>query len=292
MYEALRGVIFTAIPTPENLTGKAHPDEAHRRLSRLGDALGAFPDRRITPDPFVRPKGMVRIRTVRGTSCHDAIVRLAGRLYDSLGEVVAARPGDPEPEKHFAGCYYDNQIEYETEIEYLGKPMRLTVRGLGTPRAAHFTEFRWTPGLWDSLFNRFSREFQSWWATKEFNPHPGRLRIKLDQEVSLWFAKARRRSKNAPPDPEDYGEFNGLMAAATQASVKGDGLTIIRAICRGRGQAPLANLATLCRWSAPYEGTWNSARGRLNKKLKTHRWKLSTHNGEAVAARIKPTARK
>ncbi|MFO0803615.1 MAG: hypothetical protein U0791_10925 [Gemmataceae bacterium] len=88
------------------------------------------------------------------------------------------------------------------------------------------------------------------------------------------------------------GQFSALSEAANKIRLAGNERTIIEEICKRYGRVPLSSLATLLEWNAPFDGTWNAARGRLNKKLKKFGWQLNTHNREAVAEEITSSARK
>jgi hypothetical protein len=94
-------------------------------------------------------------------------------------------------------------------------------------------------------------------------------------------------------------EFAGLRAAAEELSLTGNEAKIIDRLCQGGGNAPLTDIASVCKWDvgAGKRGgaiipQWNSARFRLNKKLRKHRWRLVT-NGRNVYAKPYPkSARK
>jgi hypothetical protein len=88
------------------------------------------------------------------------------------------------------------------------------------------------------------------------------------------------------------GAFAALGAAAERLRLVGNERAIVNRLCERNGRVPLADLAALCEWSAPWDGTWNAARGRLNKKLRRHGWRLTTFNREAVAEPLPGGARK
>jgi hypothetical protein len=62
-------------------------------------------------------------------------------------------------------------------------------------------------------------------------------------------------------------------------------------ICDGSGKARVADLAVKLRWENPTDN-WNSARKRLNRRLKRHGWVLITSNGYAVAKELPKAGRK
>ncbi len=86
--------------------------------------------------------------------------------------------------------------------------------------------------------------------------------------------------------PTDPPPFDQLRAVALELKLAGNEARIVDALCRGGGRVPLAELAVVCEWLAPYGCTWNSARGRLNGKLHSSRWRLGTHDGCAIAQQL------
>ena len=91
--------------------------------------------------------------------------------------------------------------------------------------------------------------------------------------------------------PPANGPFTGLADVLGKLRLAGNERDIVQTLCERSGRVPLCDLATLCEWSTPFDGTWNAARMRLNKKLKKHGWRLFTHNREAVAEALKSSAR-
>jgi hypothetical protein len=79
-----------------------------------------------------------------------------------------------------------------------------------------------------------------------------------------------------PPGRVD--ELRGLIKALR---LKGNDAKIVTAICNGGGEVPLKDLMVLFEWDKP--DIWNSARQRLNSKLKPKGWMLSTHDKKAIA---------
>lgn len=185
-----------AFPTTTFPTGKAPPDEARRRLDRLRAALDPFPRRQLVPDPFVRPNP-VRISfpsmpgrcptplPVDGSSCHDAVVRLAGRLHDSLGVIKLREMTDPATGEAFLGANYPNGYEYEVEAVIGTNTEKMMVKCPGVPEVEHYSEVPWSTELWDRLFDVHQLELYAMCSTGYFNPHPGMLRVSLEHEAAL-----------------------------------------------------------------------------------------------------------
>ena len=93
-------------------------------------------------------------------------------------------------------------------------------------------------------------------------------------------------SRSIPADP-----LAGLRELVVQLRLKGNDAIIINALCESKGEMPLKDLAVHCKWQPPFT-EWNSARCRLNKKLKKYRWELGTHDRNARVRPITKRARK
>lgn len=191
VYDAFRGVIFTAFPTTTNPSGKSPPDDARRRLDRLCAAMVPFPERRLYPDPFAHlHRGRIRLQLrapspkmsppdpIDGTSAHDVMVRLAGRVYDRLVVIRLREMTDPATGETFMGADYPHGYEYQDDD---GE----TVLCPGQPAVEHYTAAPWSAELWDRLYDAHFEELFPFCFSYAFNPHPGTLRVELEREGAL-----------------------------------------------------------------------------------------------------------
>lgn len=85
-------------------------------------------------------------------------------------------------------------------------------------------------------------------------------------------------------------EMTSLRDAAEKLRLKGNEAKILDKLIRNNGSVRLADLCTACDWGSK-DSCWNSARVRLNKKLKKYRWRLSTLDAHAKAERIPDVSR-
>lgn len=88
-------------------------------------------------------------------------------------------------------------------------------------------------------------------------------------------------------------EISSQMAALWEAAeeLKGKERTIVAVLCRQGGRVPLADLAIACRWDTPVN-TWNSARNRLNRKLRRYGWVFGTQDKCAIVKAIRPATQR
>jgi hypothetical protein len=99
-------------------------------------------------------------------------------------------------------------------------------------------------------------------------------------------------SRDAPPAESAQGEggkpvadgFADLRRLARDLSKQER--AFVEALCDAGGELSLVDVKTLCDWQDPIESAWNSLRTRLNKKLESHGWKVTT---KGRAARITKT---
>ena len=143
-FESFAAVLDLVRPTPSNPNGDRGPDEARVRLDRLAAAIALFPSRRLDPDPFVSGAGVITLpfpdETVKGSSLHDAILRVAGRGYDAL-RVIEKR-----------GCLDPETRESRRYPVYADGP---ALKGggvcIGPVVHHHYSELPWSAELWDDM---------------------------------------------------------------------------------------------------------------------------------------------
>src|SRR5262249_11061056 len=91
------------------------------------------------------------------------------------------------------------------------------------------------------------------------------------------------------PTPHIAKEFEDLIPFARD-NLKGIERRIIELLCERRGECKLSDLAgdAGIGWNAPYDDAWNSARKRINRKLKRDglSWRLSRSDNAARLTRI------
>jgi hypothetical protein len=76
------------------------------------------------------------------------------------------------------------------------------------------------------------------------------------------------------------GSLPALRQLAAK-KLKGDERLIVERVCDGNGVCPLKELAMCIPWNSPYDGAFNSARQRINAKLKKDGWQIYRRDGAA-----------
>ena len=198
------------LATATNLFCDRGPAEAKLRLDRLAAAGLAFPGRRISSDPFVKPTGLTikfpsgpplpDIQPVAGTSLHDAIVRPACRVYDQLGVVETREYTDPETGEVREGVVNQNAHEFPD-----GRVV------IGPPTCRHYAELPWSDRLWERLREAHLEDLLSLAHSGVCDlPYRNTLLLGLDHEYSLHPSAVVlgaspaliRRQGRPPADPK------------------------------------------------------------------------------------------
>jgi hypothetical protein len=107
----------------------------------------------------------------------------------------------------------------------------------------------------------------------------------IEAEESQAGAAGKRKRKE-PETP-----FTRLKALADDRQLSKNETRIIEMICDGSGKVALKDLGLRLQWVTPSDN-WNSARQRLNRRLKKHGWVLVTEHGYAVAKEMPKAGRK
>jgi hypothetical protein len=91
-----------------------------------------------------------------------------------------------------------------------------------------------------------------------------------------------------PSPPEPPSEFAELLKFAEKNAIKGNERLALELICKNGGTLPIKDIAIeeSINWPEPYDDSWKSLQGRVNKKIKPQGWKLSRRNNKAVLIRI------
>jgi hypothetical protein len=108
----------------------------------------------------------------------------------------------------------------------------------------------------------------------------------IDQYAGVCLVGLARLKAGATETP-----FTRLKALADDPRLGKNEARIIKMICDGSGQVALTDLGLELDWVTPSDN-WNSARKRLNGKLKGHGWVLITRRGHAVARELPQAGRK
>src|SRR5262249_2021875 len=129
-----------------------------------------------------------------------------------------------------------------------------------------------TKRLWRWLWNKF------WWIREAHK----RVYPEQTPEAPSADAPQAPRGATAPP-PEEVTPLAQLKALVDD--LKGNEAVIIDTICNSGGRVPLKDLGLKMKWKNRQDN-WNSAKNRLNPKLKEHGWRLGTENNHAVANKL------
>lgn len=143
---------------------------------------------------------------IDGTSAHDVMVRLAGRVYDGLVVIRMREMTDPATGETFSGADYPHGYEYQDDD---GE----TVRCPGPPAVEHYTSAPWSAELWDRLYDAHFEELLTFCFSYAFNPHPGTLRVELEREGAL-VPDPHPVVPVSMPDSERTGDGSPTVAAA------------------------------------------------------------------------------
>lgn len=109
-----------------------------------------------------------------------------------------------------------------------------------------------THRLWDALTEQDRQDVGAVYA--------------IGQRIWGWPALGNADDP-APPKTELSAPYADLRPFA--ATIRGDGRRILELLCDNRGECPLANLAVVLEWPSPWDNAWESARQRLNMKLRS-----------------------
>ena len=151
--------------------------------------------------------------TVEGTSLHDAVVRYAWRVYDSLRITTMYTCVDPATGKTFQRVHCDKAMEIETTVNVNGKEeiMQVWCSG-GSVESHHYTELPWSPELWQQLYDECGMGLSAYYWSSCFSPHPGELRDGLIREASLAYVSGRGKLE---PVTADIKPVAGQITHAT-----------------------------------------------------------------------------
>lgn len=94
------------------------------------------------------------------------------------------------------------------------------------------------------------------------------------------------RAGETPPAKDDYAKLRKFAGD----NLRGLGRAVIEALCNAGGELPLADIKALCKWPGSIDDSWNSLRKRLNKKITSLGYELTTHDRKARLGQTLPSS--
>ena len=107
------------------------------------------------------------------------------------------------------------------------------------------------------------------------------LRTAMTKERTIIEAEIGKSDSQKPKEKTQTADRFAELRQFSNNKLKGQQLTVIDALCKARGELPLANIKILCDWQGPIDDSWNSLRKRLREKIKPLGWNVKTHDRKA-----------
>jgi len=111
------------------------------------------------------------------------------------------------------------------------------------------------------------------------------LAFAISKYIEMVVVIAERIRKQSIRVPEPIDHYAALREAAKSERLKGNEMIAVETLCDNDGVVSVADLAKRFDWGVDHKSNWNSLRSVLCDKLKSHGWKVATHDRSAVAER-------